>query len=972
MEDLFTEIREQCSREVWSKGVQLARRDTVTGDVSSAEEIHLRVLDRDRGISAKVQLFLDDLDWHSDCQCKIEPCYHVAAAVIALKRAQEQGQELPQSKTASAHVGYRLIRQERSLFFKRVQVSGDGEEDIQGALSTYATGRIGQISATKEDLAIEQALGYERRGVLSSDSMLKILKLLPEVNDVQLDGKPIQIQKEALNLIVTIRDEGPGIHVRGKIDPRIEESFVNGAALSATGLHPSPPLSLARPIRELLQQGQVLGRQELADFVSKILPQLKASLQLDIQSKNLPRLVHHQTMDLELLLEAHGSMLKVVPSITYGSPPLARLTADGFQLLSSEAPSRDPDEERRLKDSLWRDLRLEFDRSQFYHGSDAVDFVRSLQSWPGHISGSGVKRFQSLPALSTQCLIGGATGDSLSFDLQFTSTDPNGDKHAADPHAVLKAWQEGERYVSLMEGSWAPLPQDWLAQYGAQVQALLEAKGEKEELSKVHLPSLAQLADDMQVELPRGLQNLRQQMEDFRGLGKAELPTPFHANLRDYQQSGVNWLSFLKKQGLGALLADDMGLGKTLQAITVLEGPSLVIAPTSVLPNWQKELQRFRPNLKVHLYHGSQRQWDNTSDVVLTSYGLLRQDLELFQSMHWRVLVLDEAQWIKNPDSQVSRAAYALRAEFRICLSGTPVENHLEDIWSLQQFLNPGLLGSRQYFRDAFVKPIQEGVAPAQLHLQQKLKPFLLRRLKKEVAPELPPRIEKVLYAELSPEERQNYDSILAATRKEVVDKLSSGGNVLEVLEVLLRMRQACCHPALLPGGRGDHSAKLEILLEHLQTALEEGHKALIFSQWTSFLDLIGEALDQAGINFLRLDGSTRNRGELVQSFQEESGPPVLIMSLKAGGVGLNLSRADHVFIMDPWWNPAVEDQAADRAHRIGQENTVMIHPIVALHSVEEKILELQQHKRALSEAAVGSGAQALELTRDDLLRLFD
>ena len=313
-------------------------------------------------------------------------------------------------------------------------------------------------------------------------------------------------------------------------------------------------------------------------------------------------------------------------------------------------------------------------------------------------------------------------------------------------------------------------------------------------------------------------------------------------------------------------------------------------------------------------------------------------DIEELKARHFKVLVLDEAQWIKNPDSKVTRAAYELNADFRLALSGTPVENSLEDLWSQFQFLNPGLLGQRQYFKDQYIKPILDNVPGAAASLQQKIKPFLLRRLKKEVAKELPPKTEKILYAELSEEERNLYASIMAASQKEVIEKVQQGASVFEALEALLRMRQACCHPSLIPGQQAFGSAKLDLLMKSLGTAIAEGHKALVFSQWTSFLDLMEPEFDKKGISYLRLDGSTRDRAGVVDSFQSSDGPSVLIMSLKAGGVGLNLSRADHVFIMDPWWNPAVEDQAADRAHRIGQENPVMVHPIVALDTVEEKI----------------------------------
>jgi SNF2 family DNA or RNA helicase len=299
------------------------------------------------------------------------------------------------------------------------------------------------------------------------------------------------------------------------------------------------------------------------------------------------------------------------------------------------------------------------------------------------------------------------------------------------------------------------------------------------------------------------------------------------------------------------------------------------------------------------------------------------------------------------------------------------VENRLDDLWSLFAFLNPGLLGGRKDFRERFSRPIEDGQEAVADRLRLIIKPFILRRLKRDVAPELPPRIEKVLYAELWPEERQLYTALQAATRRDVVEKLQAGGSVIEALEALLRMRQACCHPALLPQQSAPHSSKLTVLMESLEVALAEGHKALVFSQWTSLLDLLEPILETAGMRYLRLDGSTSDRQAVVDAFQNPDGPPILIMSLKAGGVGLNLTQADHVFILDPWWNPAAQDQAADRAHRIGQDRTVMIHPIVALDSVEEKILELQAAKRALAAAAVGEGAAIPSLTRNELLELL-
>jgi len=336
-------------------------------------------------------------------------------------------------------------------------------------------------------------------------------------------------------------------------------------------------------------------------------------------------------------------------------------------------------------------------------------------------------------------------------------------------------------------------------------------------------------------------------------------------------------------------------------------------------------------------------------------------------------VVLDEAQAIKNPDSQVARAAYALEGEacFRLSLSGTPVENRLEELWSQLHFTNRGLLGGRGDFEARYARPIAEGSPAAAAKLRQKIRPFVLRRRKSEVAPELPPRTLAVLYCELEEPEREVYAAIQAATRREVVKKLAEGASVLVALEALLRLRQAACHPALVPGQAAETSSKVERLVEALSDAAADGHKALVFSQWTSLLDLVEPRLHKEGIEFARLDGSTRDRGAVVDAFQRAGGPPVMLISLKAGGTGLNLTAADHVFLLDPWWNPAVEDQAADRAHRIGQDKPVMVYRLVAKDTVEEGILALQERKRATAEAALGEADQALGLTREDLLSLL-
>jgi SNF2 family DNA or RNA helicase len=537
--------------------------------------------------------------------------------------------------------------------------------------------------------------------------------------------------------------------------------------------------------------------------------------------------------------------------------------------------------------------------------------------------------------------------------------------------AVIRAWRAGESLVPLSDGGWAPLPLEWLEKYGHRVADLLAARESDGSLPPCVTPDLARLAEELDQPPPPAVGRLRDRLEDFEGIPDAELPADLTATLRTYQQRGVDWLTWMGESGMGVLLADDMGLGKTVQALCAIRGRTLVVCPTSVLHNWGLEIERHRPGLSHCVYHGPKRSLDPEADVTLTTYALLRLDADRLRAEKWETMILDEAQAIKNPDSRVAVAAYAMQAGFKVALTGTPVENRLDELWSQFHFINRGLLGGRGDFQDRYATPIADGDEDAAARLRERIRPFLLRRLKSEVAPELPPRTEVVLRCELSEAERVVYDTVRAATLTDVVARLKAGEGVMAALEALLRMRQAACHPALVPGHDSSHSAKLMLLMETLANAVAEGHKALVFSQWTSLLDLAEPHLEAAGVDFVRLDGSTRDRGRVVERFQDEQGPPVMLISLKAGGTGLNLTAADHVLLLDPWWNPAVEDQAADRAHRIGQERPVMVYRLVAEGTVEERILELQQRKRALADAALGESAGAAAITRDDLLDLL-
>ena len=479
----------------------------------------------------------------------------------------------------------------------------------------------------------------------------------------------------------------------------------------------------------------------------------------------------------------------------------------------------------------------------------------------------------------------------------------------------------------------------------------------------------------------------RQLMKRIKEAGQQQFPLPanIHAELRPYQVVGYQWMSRLAYWGAGACLADDMGLGKTLQAITLMQsraaqGPQLVIMPTSLLHNWQSELSRFAPALTVKLLNpqGANRQQIVTdaepADIVLATYGLLVTEGELLSQRTWTTIVLDEAHTIKNRDTQTSKAAMELKADFRLMLTGTPLQNHLNEIWNLFQFANPGLLGSYQQFTDRFILPIERGHdQERQRLLRRLLSPFLLRRTKDDVLNELPEKTEITLRVELSAEEQALYDNL----RQQAIANLEEGSkSVLQTLAEITRLRQVACHPRLIDAKLPLKSSKTQAFLELVEELRQSGHRALVFSQFTSHLALIREALDNSPLfgkaSYLYLDGSTSpaERNRLVRQFQTGS-EPLFLISLKAGGLGLNLTAADYVIHLDPWWNPAVEDQASDRAHRIGQERPVTVYRLISAGTIEEKIICLHQNKRSLADALLEDADIFSQISEDDVIRLL-
>ncbi|ANM32212.1 helicase [Acidobacteria bacterium Mor1] len=964
---MFAAVRGACDSTQWSRGVELARGDSVVLESADAAEPVLRVLQRGNVISPQVRFNLEDKSWKCECPQKQRGCEHAAASVIALRLAQRQGKQLSVAETRSFKVRHRLERRGAGLSFSRELVRGDETRPFGGSLASLSRAGGPTVVATQADLAVELAMGGVRHGPLAAPQIPKLFRALARCDEVLLDGEPIEISPEPVLPRVEVRERGSGFELRLVEEKGIEERFDARVVRIGDALRPLGDSLLDGRERHELPRGRAYGPEQMAQLVTEDLPRLRKRLPVDVLTDKLPGTSDDKPR-IELSVERDGFTLAVLPRLVYGHPARARVDAGRLVHLEGPVPVRDLEAEKRLLRRMRQELDLAPGVRERFVAEDAVGFVAKLRGWKDSIEGDAHEGFYLAPPIEPELDL-----DGTRLDVMFRSRGAGGKGGGrADAAEVIRAWSAGSSLVPLTGGGWAPLPMDWLGRYGRRVADLLAARDERGEVPKASLPDLARLCADLDQPAPPEVGQMRALLDGFEGIPAAELPGDLEAELRPYQRQGIDWLSFHREAGLGALLADDMGLGKTLQALCALRGRTLVVAPTSVLQNWLDEAAKFRPSLRGCRYHGPKRALDPDADLTVTTYALLRLDADKLAAERWDTVVLDEAQAIKNPDSQVARAAYRLDAGFRLALTGTPVENRLDELWSQFHFINRGLLGGRTDFDERYSRPIDDGDPLVTAHLRERIGPFVLRRLKSEVATDLPPRTEVVLHCELSGEERDTYEAVRAATRRDVVAKLQGGGNVLAALEALLRLRQAACHRGLIPGQTAERSSKVSLLRENLETIVAEGHKALVFSQWTSLLDRIEPEL-QGGIPYCRLDGSTSDRGAVVKRFQADAGPPVMLISLRAGGTGLTLTAADHVFIVDPWWNPAVEDQAADRAHRIGQDKPVMVYRLVAEDTVEERILELQQRKRAVADAALGGKATAsASLSRDDLLALLE
>ncbi|EIM77053.1 SNF2-like protein [Nitritalea halalkaliphila LW7] len=565
-------------------------------------------------------------------------------------------------------------------------------------------------------------------------------------------------------------------------------------------------------------------------------------------------------------------------------------------------------------------------------------------------------------------------------------------EHEIPFHKIRKYLIKGVTEFELPNGEIAVIPRSWFVDYG-EIFSFLEEETQPDSTTtslilKKHHIALAQELNENKL-LKVSLSDKLRKLQDFTQIEDYPLSTYFKGKLRPYQQAGYNWLRFLNEYSFGGCLADDMGLGKTVQTLALLahrkeaaEGTtSLLIMPTSLIYNWEVEAKKFTPKLKVLVYAGTHRikraAQFSAYDVVLTSYGITRIDIEILKSFYFDYIILDESQAIKNPGSRIAKAVNELHCNHRLILTGTPVENGTMDLWSQMNFINPGLLGNQNSFKKQFLLPIEKQADTDKIvKLHATIKPFILRRLKTQVATDLPEKVINVRYSSMTAEQEKVYEEVKSRYREKIAQEFSISGlrnQQFTLLRGLTQLRQLANHPRLVDKGYTGDSGKLEDVIHMLDATASEGHKVLVFSQFVRHLAIIREYLEEKGMPYAYLDGTTKDRREQVTKFQEDKEVKVFLISLKAGGVGLNLTAAEYVFLLDPWWNPAVEAQAIDRAHRIGQENKVIIYKFISKETVEEKIMALQERKLALAGGLISTEESFMKsLSKEDIDALLD
>lgn len=768
-----------------------------------------------------------------------------------------------------------------------------------------------------------------------------------------------------------------------------------------TGLHPAI-------VRSLIYERPVVPHDEISEFLDRVWTRLPSSELYEPQEflKIMEPVFQPAEYKPKLFLDEEGSLLTLEIDNVYetqhgefnlpGPNPDFQTGSYGFQGQTYLVRRRQEEEAALMNELAGMQFQARSNKLWFLEPEEAIAFL--LDSYPDLVQRYrvyGEKALSRYKMRAAQANISASVTSNEKekwFSLDIT-VEYEGQTLPLDK--IWKAWSRGKRYVQLKDGSYTSLPEEWLRKLAHKLTALgLDpSRPPQTKFRQFEAPVLDSLLED----LPNAATDsfwtkLREKIRSFKEVRPIAPPKLLQANLRSYQVQGLSYLNFLSEYGFGGILADEMGLGKTVQTLAFIQhmverkytGPNLIVVPTSVLPNWEREAEKFVPNLKKLIIYGTRREGMfrhiESSDLIITTYALLRRDLEELEKHEFNTVILDEAQNIKNPNTITARAVRRINARMRLCLSGTPIENNLFELWSLFEFLMPGFLGSQHAFQRGIVKPIKEGDAESLDYLRARVKPFILRRTKAEVARDLPPKVESVTCCALEDAQAELYAALAKKLKAQVladVDEKGLAKSQMSILDALLKLRQICCHPRLLkmdlPGFSNSlPSGKFDAFKDMAMDIVAGGHKVLVFSQFVQMLHIIRQWLEFSQIPFCYLDGASKDRFEQVDKFNMSPDIPIFLISLKAGGTGLNLTSADYVIHYDPWWNPAVESQATDRTHRIGQTRQVFSYKLICQNTVEEKILKLQEAKRGVAEAIIPGQDNWKSLTREDLEMLFE
>ncbi len=889
---------------------------------------------------------------------------------------------------------------------RRADQAAKGPVQVKRTLSMGT--RIAPADERVLVMLADREVRYDSKVVLNDEDLADLLDVVKS-RRVIYRGTALLFPPEPARPVIRLQNSPEGAIAR------VEIAMPDGASLSlketiivsgrrswalvgqsAYNLEPDFPSRLLR--KWLLEPTMSFPPSQLdrtLSFFAAHLPRYRLALQADgieVDDKTEPRFL--------LTLEGRADYVKAQLAARYGKSVTAPVSPSANHLGYASGSTEDGKklflrqealEKAAGKTLTERGFRYE-EAGQVYEasGDAALEFWSRgrgelPKSW--EIFSAQAPKVKVRAALKPKIRVNMTAVNWFDLDAEFTTED-----QSVDLGAVRMFLDSGRKFIPLKDGTFAEANKEELQR----VATLLEEAGAMPGKTRTRLPLFHATALDLlatigDVEIEGKARKAMAELREIDGIPPIKAPEGLNAELRHYQEAGLSWMWFLYRHGLSGVLADDMGLGKTVQALSLLlkikkehgRQPSLVVAPTSVLPNWEREIEKFAPELSFVTWHGADRR-DNIeqlkdTDLVLTSYALIRRDLEELKKIEFRSVILDEAQNIKNADSATAQACKSVGANHKIALTGTPLENRLTELWSLFDFLMPGFLGNAEGFHERYEHPITvQGDGETRDRLKKRIHPFILRRLKTEVAKDLPPKTEVVTWVDMDTGQQALYREVLEESKRKVydtIDKVGFNKSRISILSALMKLRQVCCDPRLLklpPGTALPPSAKLERFSELVDELVRENHRALVFSQFTEMLELLTNQADEKQLKYLYLDGRTKDRMGKVDAFNVPDGPPVFFISLKAGGTGLNLTAADYVIHYDPWWNPAVEDQATDRTHRIGQTRAVFSYKLITRGTVEEKILGLQQRKRELAAGVLGTDADVGKaLTERDVEDLF-